>query len=223
MPKPIKDIVEVPFAACPLCASERLIVVTGKRGLFGKKADTVQCQDCTAILKVSSDKALVNLDNVPSPYAFFQENFEKWREIDGVARLSELIRTNSFEALQYLSGASRHAWHIRLILGATGAATTSQLELKREWDDPETKDDAKRQLAQIRQMQKEIRQVKREMAQDMKEIRVKYGRKKEMQRAKAAALEPYEQTKLIADNVLVRLDRIKLEIQTWIDEQKKAA
>jgi hypothetical protein len=109
MPRPIVDIVEVPFKACPLCASEELIIVTGKRGLYGKKADAIQCQDCHATFKVSRDKAFVNLDALPSPYVFLQERFEKWKEIGGATQLGELIRTGSFGALEYLSGAPKHA------------------------------------------------------------------------------------------------------------------
>jgi hypothetical protein len=65
-------------------------------------------------------------------------------------------------------------------------------------------------------MQKEIRQVKREMAQEMKQIRACYGRSKANEPAKSAALEPYENTTLVADQALVQLDRAKLDIDNWV-------
>jgi hypothetical protein len=211
MPKPLKDITEIPFASCPLCDSTALTVVTGKPTLFGllKKPDAIECGECGAMFKVAPSKTHISLDFIPNPYSFFDDSFEGWVATDDAAHLGELIRTNSPEALSYLSDVNRYVWRVRLITGSTGPI--EKLETSFEYD---TEGEAKQQLARIRQLQKEIRQVKREMRLDMKEIRAKYGRKKEMQSAKKAALWPYEHLEVTIDGILVQIDRIKLEIQT---------
>ena len=68
--------------------------------------------------------------------------------------------------------------------------------------------------------QKEIQQVKREAAQDMKEIRAKWGRSSKYANQKKAELYPYERLTLAIDDMLVQLDGTKLELRTWIDEHK---
>ena len=220
MTKPSKDIAEIPLAVCPLCGTDDLSVQEGKRGLLGKKPDAIRCGNCAALFKI--DKVFqytryLSFDHVPDPYSFFGNHFQGWVKANAVAHLGELIRSNSPEALAYLSGWRRHLWRVRLIIGATGPA--SEMRVQFQW---ETEDQAKRLLAHIGQMQKEIRQVKREMNLDMKEIRAKYGRSKEVAQAKKAALMPYDRLAVTFDNVLVQLDRNKLSLQEWIAEHKQS-
>jgi len=218
--KPMKDIVHNPISECPLCNSTSLLVSAGgKKFLFGKEPDAVVCSDCGAVFQVSQDGMHIRYSKIPSPFAFFSNYYSGWHSPDDVAELAHYINTNSESALSYLSGAKKYAWAIRIILGAEGEADEEGMQLVFSWEgEPQSKNEAKREIAKIRQIQKEIRQVKREMNQEMKEIRARYGRRKENQAAKAAALRPYEKVIVIADNLLVQLDRAKLDIQSWIED-----
>jgi hypothetical protein len=69
-------------------------------------------------------------------------------------------------------------------------------------------------------MQKELRQIKREMNLEMKKIRAKYGRSKEMAEPKKLALLPYAGLALAIDNALLQMDRHKLSLQEWIEGQE---
>ena len=142
MPKPLKDITEIPFTSCPLCDSTDLTVVTGKPMLFGvlKKPDAIECRECGAMFKVAPGKTHINFDSVPNPYSFFDDSFEGWVATDEAAHLGELIRTNSPEALSYLSDVNRYVWRVRLITGSTGPI--EELETSFEYD---TEGEAKQQ------------------------------------------------------------------------------
>jgi len=52
MPKPLKNISELPLTTCPLCGTEALSLKAGKRGLLGKKPDAIMCENCTAVFKI---------------------------------------------------------------------------------------------------------------------------------------------------------------------------
>ena len=219
MPKPLKDIVELPLSACPLCGMKELSVKPGKRGLLGKKPDAIACGNCATVFEIDlvfQHTGALHFVSVPEPYSFFGERFQGWMKVADAAHLGELIRTNSPETLSFLSGWRRYLWRVRLVVGATGPA--GEMETKFQW---ETEDAAKKLLAQIRQMQKELRQVKREMDLDLKGIRAKYGRTAEATKAKRKALLPYERVALAIDSTLLQMDQTKLKIQGWIEEQKQ--
>lgn len=218
--KPMKSIAYIPISECPLCGKQSLTVSVGeKKLLFGKKPDTVVCPNCNAVFHLSQDSTHIRYKVLPSPFAFFSDYFSDWILPNDAAKLARYIDTNSKLALSYLPGAKRYAWALRIILGASGSAGADSIQFDFSWNGkPESKDEARRELANIRQIQKEIRQIKREMNQEMKEIRARYGRRKDTQAAKAAALRPYESVIISADNILVQLDRAKLDIQAWVDE-----
>ena len=222
IPKPLRDIVELPLDRCPLCENVNLTVAAGKKKLFGliKRPDEIKCQACGALFLSTPDATVVDFSHIPAPYSFFGENFEGWMRVDKITYLAKLIREDSPEALSYLSGFRHYIWRVKLILGATGPVTKGGVSLNVEFETPETEKEAKQTLARIHQLQKEIRQVKREMRQEMKEIRAQYGRKKEVQAVKRAALAPYERAEITIDDLLVQMDGVKLGIQTWIDEQE---
>jgi hypothetical protein len=218
--KPMKDIAQIPVPSCPLCGEKALTIAQGgKKFLIWKNPDTVKCSNCGALFLLSEDALSLRYESIPSPYAYFNEYYSDWVSPGDASQLAEAIRTNSKAALSYLPDAKKHAWNIRIILGATGSADARMVRLEFSWEDePASKDEGKRELARIRQIQKEVRQAKREMGQEMKEIRAYYGRSKENQPAKAAALEPYENTALVADQALVQLDGGKLSIQNYMED-----
>jgi hypothetical protein len=218
MPKVMKNIDIEPLNKCPLCKSIDVEIVHGNKGLFRKQPDSIRCGNCEANYKIDDTTEYVNFEKIPSPYGFFEKNFEGWVKISDSSRLADMIVSNNPEGLNYLSGAYRYMWRLRILLNSKGDARPGNLELRISWDDPNSVNEARKQLTEFRQLQKEIRQVKKEMNLDMKEIRAKYGRKKEYQSAKNAALAPYEKTNIAIDSLLVNLDRVKINIQDWIDE-----
>jgi hypothetical protein len=223
MVKPVRDISALPFTTCPLCKSKDLAIVKGERKLFGKHPDHITCPECTTAFRIDG-KGNLYFTKVPSPYVFFEERFAGWVDVKQISVLAECIRTDDSEAINYLSGARKYIWRLKLLLSAEIATDGVSLEMSVGWNEPSSIKEANQQLTEIRQLQREIRQLKRELNLDMKQIRAQYGRKKDVQRAKSAALFPYEQLDLQMKNLLTQLDRIKLiEIQGWIDEQKAAS
>ncbi|MFN2289860.1 MAG: hypothetical protein ACK2UC_01595 [Anaerolineae bacterium] len=112
-----------------------------------------------------------------------------------------------------------------------------------------TVQEAKAALADVRIRQKELRQVKRDINFDLKQIRTEYKAKAETagsggsllfsvlgsrgsarsHRASARRgvraerdrmLKPYEQAKSVIDELILALDKAKLQIQNFIDEEK---
>lgn len=252
MPKPMKDIAELPLAVCPLCDSDSLTIVKGNKGLLGKKPDTIKCQECAAAFRVDRDKSHVNFESIPTPYSFFGKHFEEWVDVDSAVHLAWLIRTGNSDSLFYLSGYSRYIWQLKLMLGdsmsltdISGQKATTAIAFAVEIPEvaPETSREAKQQLAQLRQLQKRLRQVKREIGGEIKEIRAHYkakvsqvgpsifaGSKKTDQRRDVArqkrhlreeqdqSIAPYDQLRLGIDNILLELDEAKLEIQNWLEQ-----
>lgn len=222
MPKPLKDINHIPMQVCPLCASSSLSIIQGKKTLFLKSPDSINCGSCNGEFKYSRDSLAIQFTKIASPYAFFENQYGDWIEIEHAIGLSKLIRTNDIGALDYLSGASKYLWHLRLLLGATGRADASGVDLTASLEHSDDVKDANRVLSEIRQTQKEIRQLMRRMALDMKDIRARYGRKKENQAAKIAALYPYENAELGMQEAIVQLDRARLDIQQCIEDQRSS-
>ena len=217
----IKNIEQIPISTCPLCNEGNLSIVLGsKKLLIFKNPDTILCSKCKAVAFLSQDGQRFRYKSLPSPYAYFIYYYSRWITPDDASLLAKAIRTNSKSVLNYLPPAKKHAWNIRIIVDGTGDADTNSVQINYSWEEePSSKEEAKREIARIVQIQKEVRHVKREMGMEMKEIRNTYGRKKENQAAKTAALAPYENTTLIADQLLVQLDRVKLNIQNWSDDQ----
>jgi len=226
--------------------------VAGKRKLIGKYPDVIKCQHCNAQFKVDQNKTNIEFDFVPVPYSLFSDHFEGWVDHDSAIHLGWLIRTDNPEALTYLSGYMRHVWRLKLVLGDSMSipdvskrkgTTTIRLTVDIPEEAPETKEEAKQQLAEIRLLQKKLRQTKREINADIKEIRADYrakiarvrpslfaGSKKTDQRRDVArqkrslreeqdeTIAPYDQLKLSIDNILLTLDKTKLETQTWLEQ-----
>jgi len=108
------------------------------------------------------------------------------------------------------------------------------ISLTFHWD---TAPEGKKLLAQVRQMQRELWHIKRGVNQTIKELRsafkerssnVEAGllsifaikKRRELRRQQEGELEPFEAIKLAIDSGLLQLDRIKLEVQTWLAENK---
>jgi hypothetical protein len=112
-----------------------------------------------------------------------------------------------------------------------------------------TVQEAKAALADVRIRQKELRQVKRDINFDLKQIRTEYKAKAETAGSGASLLfsvlgsrgsarshrasarrgvraerdrmlKPYEQAKSVIDELILALDKAKLQIQNFIDEEK---
>lgn len=220
MPKLEKNLPDTPIENCPLCLAKDFEIIRGSKVLVFKKPDSIRCSQCSSEFNLDNLLKSAKFTQVASPYGFFENQFNDWITIEKCTNLAVLIRENSPIAIDYLSGASRYMWRLRILTDSKGEAKPGIVAINMAWDDPESKKQANKQLAEIRQLQKEIRQVKREMALDMKEIRAKYGRKKENQAAKQAALSPYERTALAIDQLLLGLDKQKLNIQTIVEEQQ---
>jgi len=141
-----------------------------------------------------------------------------------------------------MPSADDYAKRVKHIIGAEG--DIKRMTRSWKWN---TIPEAKQHLAAIRQMQKELRQVKRDLNVEMKAIRTRY--KMRMDRAQAGVLAslagrgaarrsqankrrrlceerdrtlaPYDSVKLAIDDALTQLDRIKLELQGWVARQTR--
>ena len=109
------------------------------------------------------------------------------------------------------------------------------LDLSFHWD---TAPEGKQLLAQVRQMQRELWHIKRGVNQTMKELHIAFRerssnveagllsslaekkKRRALRRQQEEELEPFEAIKLAIDSGLLQLDRIKLEAQTWLAENK---
>jgi len=108
------------------------------------------------------------------------------------------------------------------------------ISLTFHWD---TAPEGKKLLAQMRQMQRELWHIKRGVNQTIKELRSAFKerssnveadllstfagkRRRELRRQQEDELEPFEAIKLAIDSGLLQLDRLKLEVQTWLAENK---
>jgi len=108
------------------------------------------------------------------------------------------------------------------------------ISLTSHWD---TAPEGKKLLAQARQMQRELWHLKRGVNQTIKELRSAFEerssnveadllsifaikKRRELRRQQEEELEPFEAIKLAIDSGLLQLDRIKLEVQTWLAENK---
>ena len=107
-------------------------------------------------------------------------------------------------------------------------------------------EDAKLKKKLMVQQQKELRQIKREINQDMKTIRADYKQqsanaqpsflgvfvggkgyaknqvakqRREIKQKREAALQPYEKIKLKIDSLILYLDRAKLAFTEYIDQE----
>lgn len=161
----------------------------------------------------------VRYETISSPYAYFNEYYSDWVSPGDASQLAEAIRANSRSALSYLPDAKKHGWSMRIILDATGDADAHDIQLDFSWEDePASKNEGRKELARIRQLQNEIRQVMQEMRQEMNEIRAYYERSPENHAARAAALEPYQTTIPAANQVLRQMDSAKRDIQNWMDD-----
>ena len=215
-----KTISTIPYDRCPFCfEQDGLMITEGKKILFGKKPDSITCSACESRFEVSEGNSSILPKEVGSPYAYFMDSFQKWSTYNKVSEIAQLIRENSPKALDYLSGALYYLWKVRIILDGKGDAYYGGMDLSIPVEnEPKSKEQAKKETSRLIQVQKEIRQVKKEMAFDMKEIRAKYGKKSEYQDAKKAELNPFERGLLSIDEIIIAIDRTKLEIQNWVDD-----
>jgi len=115
----------------------------------------------------------------------------------------------------------------------------------------ETLDEAKFQKKMVLQQQKELRQIKRQISEDMKNIRAYYQQqsanvqpsvfgifgqlvgkkgyarneaakeKRSIKQEQQTALQPYENIKRTIDNVILQLDRAKLMLTEYIKDESQ--
>ena len=128
---------------------------------------------------------------------------------------------------------------IEAILGSPIQDDEIQVDL--QWNSVK---EARQHIRQINQMKKELRLVRKNIRQVMKEIRVSFREKKadvkagflasiwwgaarvresqrkELRREERASLARYESLLLLIDKALVKLDGLKLELETWIGASK---
>lgn len=120
---------------------------------------------------------------------------------------------------------------------------TLALKLSFSW---ETAAEANLLLKRTRQQQKELRLLKKRVDQDIKEIRQKASvdkdnvssgffasllgkgaarsdvaaKKRKITARQEAEIQPYNEVRLSLDNIITKLDGLKLEIETWLAENK---
>jgi len=128
---------------------------------------------------------------------------------------------------------------IEAILGSP--IKDDEITIDLEWNSIQ---EARQHVRQINQMKKELRLVRKNIRQVMKEIRVSFREKKadvkagllasiwwgaahvresqrkELRREERASLAPHESLLLLIDKALVKLDGLKLELETWIAATK---
>jgi len=134
----------------------------------------------------------------------------------------------------------------RRLVEIVGGQTNKQGDIAMSFN-METLPEAKNVLARIRHTQKELRLFKKDVNMEIKYIKSSYSAKKsdvqagffsslsgkraagsdrarkreKLRRQRLNDLMPYEATKRAIDGVLIELDRSKLQIQSWINENKK--
>ncbi len=110
--------------------------------------------------------------------------------------------------------------------------------------------EAKQALAKIRDIQKQLRQIKREINVDMKAIRVAFaekkstagsggsavlavfgkrklagsyraGAKRQLNKERDQMLAPYESLKLAIDKAIIDFDQMKMQLSTYLEEAKR--
>jgi hypothetical protein len=121
-----------------------------------------------------------------------------------------------------------------------------RIELGWEYD---TVSKARLALGEVRQMQEQLRFVKKSINADIREMRQSYApridsagagwkltgaflgakrsasslaasKKRAIRQQRDAELHPYENLKLFIDGIILELDRLKLEVQTFIEDIK---
>lgn len=124
---------------------------------------------------------------------------------------------------------------IEAILGSP--IEDDEITIDLEWNSIQ---EARQHVRQINQMKKELRLVRKNIRKVMKEIRASFREKKrdvkagflasiwwgagrvresqreELRREERTSLAPYEPLLLLIDKGLVKLDGLKLELETWI-------
>jgi len=124
-----------------------------------------------------------------------------------------------------------------------GEGESRTLKLSFNW---ETAEEANLLLKRVRQQQKELRLLKKRVDQDIKTIRQKANedkddvaagffssllgkgaarsdvaaKKRKITARQDAEIEPCNEVKLSLDNVITKLDGLKLEIETWLAKNK---
>jgi hypothetical protein len=166
---------------------------------------------------MSAEGDKVQFDEVPSPYAYFDEFFKAWVDLKETRLLAESIRDLTPNALGYLTGALRYAWQVRIILGAQGDASPGKMEFSLGWDKPGTKEEIEKVLGDVADFQKQIRAVVDEMTEDM--IKILEAGEQSRQRApkREAALKPYEQTLAGFNEILFALEGVKFSMQSQLE------
>jgi len=118
-----------------------------------------------------------------------------------------------------------------------------EIKIDVQWDSIEG---ARQHIKQINQMKRELRLLRKNIRQVMKEIRVSFRERKadvkagrlasiwsgraaarsrgakreELRREERASLAPHESLLLLIDRAIVKLDGVKLELETWIAANK---
>jgi hypothetical protein len=148
------------------------------------------------------------------------DNLRGWHDLAHVAQLGDWITTNDPQALDYLDGAARYAWHVRLVLGSTAPMTPDKIEYHVDWPELGSMDEAQERLKRVVQMQAELRQVKHEVEQEMRELKLEFENDKKDPRTQKDTLFPYEHVDMSIDHFLISLDGVKLDAENWMQAQK---
>jgi hypothetical protein len=148
------------------------------------------------------------------------ENFRGWRDLNHVAQLGEWIRTNDPQALDYLDGAARYAWRVRLVLGSTAPMNPEKIHYNIKWPPLTTLDEANERLNQVTHMQAELRQVKHEIEQEMRELNLDFKSGVLDSAKQKGTLFPYEHVDMVIDSWLVDLDGVTLRTENWIEAEQ---
>ena len=223
MPDILKNIPELHYTHCPLCGQERLTIVKGKSTFLGldKEPDQIRCTHCGTRFEIDDGQIYVLLRYVPDSYSFFMGNFRGWHDLNHVAQLGKLIRTNDPQALDYLDGAARYAWRVRLVLGSTAPMNPDRIKYNIEWPRLGSMDEANERLNQVEHKQAELRQVKHEIEQEMRELKLDFRNGVYDPAKQKNTLFPYEHVDMVIDSWLIDLDGVILRTENWIEAQQQ--
>ena len=223
MPDTLKNIPELHYTHCPLCGQERLTIVKGKSTLLGlsKEPDQIHCTNCETSYETDDGQIYIRFVNIPDPYSFFMDSLQGWHDLVHAAQLGKWIRTNDPQALDYLEGAARYAWRVRLLLGSTAPMHRDSVKYNVMLPPLGSVDETNERLNQVAHMQAELRQVKHEIEQTMRELELDFRSGAKDPKTQEDALFPYEHLDMGIDNVLIHLDGVKLEAENWIEHQQQ--
>jgi hypothetical protein len=190
---------------CAICGSADFKVETGKRWFFFAGPYRLTCADCASSFEVKTESSEVRFKTLPNPYSFFEGYFKEWGDLQEVKTVAQSITDNTELAIDYLPGALRYAWQVRVILGTEGEVSPGRLRYRLAWDKPASKEDAERVLSDVEGFQGQVQNVVAEMTGEMATLTGKQ-------------LQPYEQILKGFSELLLGMEGVKLAMETQIQE-----